>query len=100
MRSAIGGRNWSEEGEDESFTEQPPKRAGEDAPETTKPNESGSGLMDKFAKEFKVSEKCGPAFNEELDIGWNVSKHELHRITSVNPKAIKLFQIWQWDAGF
>ena len=55
-----------EEGEDESIIEPPPKRAREDASETPKPNESGSGLMDKFAKEFKVSEKCGPAVNEKL----------------------------------
>ena len=40
--------------------------AREDAPETPKPDDSGSGLMDSFAKEFNVTEKYGPAVNEKL----------------------------------
>ena len=38
-----------EEGEDESIIEPPPKRARQDAPETPKPDDSGSGLMNAFA---------------------------------------------------
>ena len=33
-------------------------------------------------------------------IGWKLSKHELHQITSVNTNDIKLFKIGQWEAGF
>ena len=35
----------------------------------------------------------------EPKIGWNLSKHELHQITSVNINAIKLFKTRRWDAG-
>ena len=35
----------------------------------------------------------------EQKIGWNLSKHESHLITSVNTNAIKLFRIGQCDAG-
>ena len=47
-----------EEGEDESIIEPPPKRTREDATGTPNPDDSGSGLMDAFAKEFNVMEKC------------------------------------------
>ena len=32
--------------------------------------------------------------------GWNLSEHELHQITSVSAKAIKLFKIRQWDTTY
>ena len=51
-----------EEEEDESFIEPPP----EHAPETPKPDDSWSGLMDAFSKEFDVTEKCGPAVKKKL----------------------------------
>ena len=34
----------------------------------------------------------------EQKIGWNLSKHESHQITSVNSDAIKLFKIRKWYA--
>ena len=52
-----------EEGEDKSIIEPPPKHAREDARDTY---DSRSGLMDAFAIEFNVTEKCGPAVNEKL----------------------------------
>ena len=34
----------------------------------------------------------------EWKIGWNMSKHELHQITSFNSNNSTLFKIGQWDA--